>query len=241
MAKSYSRRVSFPQTHLSLVRRVRSTDADTRARAQDALAAVYWAPIYAHVRLTHRQEPADAEDLTQGFFVDALRRDLFARYDPERARFRTFVRRCVDSYVVNALQAEQRLKRGGGASMLPIDAADVETRLTTEVDADPDAVFHREWLRSVLVTAIARLHEQYEAAGRRVHLALFERYDMSDDPPTYAELAAEHDIPATQVTNWLAATRRDFRAIVLDTLRDLSGSDDEFREEARALLGSTPP
>ena len=97
--------MSFPATHLSLVRRVRSTDADTRARAQDALAAVYWAPIYAHVRLTHRQEPADAEDLTQGFFVEALRRDLFARYEPSRARFRTFVRTCVDSYVANALQA----------------------------------------------------------------------------------------------------------------------------------------
>src|SRR5689334_20916021 len=93
VAKSYSRRVSspFPATHLSLVRRVRSSDAETRARAQDALAAVYWAPIYAHVRLNHHQEPPDAEDLTQGFFVDALRRDLFARYEPQRARFRTYV------------------------------------------------------------------------------------------------------------------------------------------------------
>lgn len=233
--------MSFPATHLSLVRRARSNDAGTRASAQDALAAVYWAPIYAHVRLSHHQDPADAEDLTQGFFVDALRRDLFARYDPERARFRTFVRRCVDSYVANAIQSEQRQKRGGGVSFVPIDVADVETRLTTERDVDPDAVFHREWVRSVLVTAILRLREQYEAAGRGVHLALFERYDMSDDPPTYAELAAEHGIPATQVTNWLAATRRDFRAIVLETLRDLSGSEEEFREEARALLGTTPP
>ena len=163
--------MSFPATHLSLVRRVRSNDADTRARAQDALAAVYWAPIYAHVRLTHRQEPADAEDLTQGFFVDALRRDLFARYDPERARFRTFVRRCVDSYVVNALQAERRLKRGGGASFVPIDVADIETRLTIERDddaSDPDVLFHREWVRSVLVAAIATLHDRYQAAGRGV-------------------------------------------------------------------------
>jgi RNA polymerase sigma factor (sigma-70 family) len=244
VAKSYSRRVAFPATHLSLVRRVRSNDADTRARAQDALAAVYWTPIYAHVRLSHRQAPADAEDLTQGFFVDALRRDLFARYDPGRARFRTFVRRCVDSYVINALQSERRLKRGGDVSFVSIELADVEARLTTERDSDasdPDEVFHREWVRSVLVTAIARLRDQYEAAGRDVHLALFERYDMSDEPPTYAELAAEHDIPATQVTNWLAATRRDFRAIVLETLRDLSGTDDEFREEARALLGSVAP
>jgi RNA polymerase sigma factor (sigma-70 family) len=234
--------MAFPSTHLSLVRRVRSTDAATRARAQDALAAVYWAPIYAHVRLTHRQEPADAEDLTQGFFVDALRRDLFARYEPERARFRTFVRSCVDSYVANALQAERRLKRGGDATHLPLDVADVEDRLTDEITdgSDPDAIFQREWVRSVLVTALGRLRDRYHTEGRYTHLALFERYDIqSAEPtrPTYAQLAEEYEIPVTQVTNWLAATRRDFRTIVLETLRDLTGSDEEFRAEARALVG----
>lgn len=244
--KSYSRRVSssFPATHLSLVRRVRSDDADTRARAQDALAAVYWMPIYAHVRLNHHQEPPDAEDLTQGFFVDALRRDLFARYEPQRARFRTFVRRCVDSYVMNALQAERRLKRGGGARFVPIDIADFEQRLTAEdATEDPDEVFHREWVRSVLVTAIHRLRERYVLAGKNLHLALFERYDMASstgERPTYADLATEFGIPTTQVTNWLAATRRDFRVVVIETLRDLCGSDEEFREEARALLGFSP-
>ena len=227
------------------MRRVRSSDADTRARAQDALAAVYWTPIYAHVRLNHHQEPPDAEDLTQGFFVDALRRDLFARYEPQRARFRTYVRRCVDSYVINSLQSERRLKRGGDASFVSLDIADVETRLTAEgnVDDDPDAVFHREWVRSVLLTAVSRLRDSYEAAGKTVHLALFERYDMAfstEERPTYAELATQFGVPATQVTNWLAATRRDFRAAVLDTLRDLAGSDEEFREEARALLGASP-
>ena len=105
---------------------------------------------------------------------------------------------------------------------------------------DPDVVFHREWARSVLITALARLQERYEASDRELHLRLFERYDvqaLEQERPTYAELAAEYGIPATQVTNWLAATRRDFRAIVLETIRDLSGSDEEFRDEAKALLG----
>jgi hypothetical protein len=39
------------------------------------------------------------------------------------------------------------------------------------------------------------------------------------------------------VTNWLAAARRDYRSIVLETLRDLTADDDEFRDEARDLLG----
>ena len=238
--------MAFPATHLSLVRRAGSRDADTRAGAEEVLAAVYWAPIYTHIRLTHRQEPADAEDLTQGFFAHALRRDLFARYEPGRARFRTFLRRCVDSYVANALQAEHRLKRGGAAAFVSIEAAEIEDRLTSDALSgapDADAVFHREWLRSVLGDAVRRLRERYRAAGRMGQLALFERYDLADSDdgrPTYAELAAEHGIRVSQVTNWLAAVRRDFRAIVLETIRELAGSEDDFRAEVQGLLGVDP-
>jgi RNA polymerase sigma factor (sigma-70 family) len=235
--------MGFPATHLSLLRRARSDDVVVRAGAAEALAAVYWAPIYAHVRLSHGHESADAEDLVQGFFADAFRRDLFARYAPERARFRTYLRRCVDSYVANARQAEQRLKRGGTAAFVSIEAAEVEERLTSNGSADADEVFHREWVRAVLVDALRRLSERYREAGRGRHLALFERYDLADsdeDRPTYAELAAEHDIPVTQVTNWLAAVRRDFRAIVLDRIRDLSGSEADFRADVRDFLGFEP-
>jgi DNA-directed RNA polymerase specialized sigma24 family protein len=232
----------FPATHLSLVRRAASDDRDTRAGAEEALAAVYWAPIYTHVRLSHRQEPADAEDLTQGFFADALRRGLFARYDPERARFRTYVRRCVDSYVANALQAERRLKRGGTATFVSIDTAEIEGRLTSEAQdgaPDADAVFQREWTRSIFTGAVRRLRERYCETGQIDRLGLFERYDLADSDdvrPTYAELAAERGLRVTQVTNWLAAIRRDFRAIVLDMIKELSASDDEFRADVRDLL-----
>jgi DNA-directed RNA polymerase specialized sigma24 family protein len=232
--------VPFPATHLSLIRRVGSDDAETRSHARESLAAIYWTPVYAHIRLRHRQQPADAEDLTQGFFIDALRRDLFARYDASRARFRTYLRTCVDSYIANQKQAATRQKRGGQAVFLSIDTAEIEARLTICGESDSDRVFHREWVRGVFTVAAARLRERCLASGRAVHVALFERYDLADslgERPTYAALAVEHRIPITQVTNWLAATRRDYRAIVLETLRDLTASDEEFRDEARDLLG----
>jgi RNA polymerase sigma factor (sigma-70 family) len=202
------------------------------------LAAVYWRPVYAYVRLAHRAAPEDAEDLTQGFFAEALRRDLFARYEPDRARFRTYLRTCVDSYVVNELRAATRLKRGG-VSRSTVDIAEIEGRLTSE--SDPDAGFHREWVRALFGAAFDRLRARCASTGREKHLALFERYDVADagglTAPTYAELAMDLGLTSTQVTNWLAAIRREFRAIVLETLRDLCVDEDEFRAEARALLG----
>ena len=47
-------------------------------------------------------------------------------------------------------------------------------------------------------------------------------------------------MPVTQVTNYLAALRRRFRALVLDRLRELSASEAEFRAEARDVLGVDP-
>ena len=70
------------------------------------------------------------------------------------------------------------------------------------------------------------------------------RYDI-DEPaggarPTYATLAAETGRKVTDVTNDLAWARRAFRAIVLELLREVCATDDEFRSEARELLGIDP-
>ena len=76
--------------------------------------------------------------------------------------------------------------------------------------------------------------------GRQVHFALFERYDLDEKPgdrPTYQALAGEFGIPVTQVTNYLAVARREFRRIVLQRLREVTATDAEFRAEARELLG----
>jgi hypothetical protein len=80
------------------------------------------------------------------------------------------------------------------------------------------------------------------AASRQVTFDVFVAHDVdgADDPPRYADLAARFGIPVTQVANYLHWARSRFRGHVLDTLRALTGSDAEFREEARALLGRSP-
>ena len=50
----------------------------------------------------------------------------------------------------------------------------------------------------------------------------------------------QFQIAPTDVTNYLAFARREFRRIALDSLREMTASEDEFRREARALLGVVP-
>lgn len=236
----------FPATRLSVLRGVASAEPDERRQALDALAAAYWRPVYTYLRLHWRAAADEAEDLTQSFFARALEKGFFARYRPERARFRTFLRTCLDGFVSNERAAARRLKRGGGQVPLSLDFAGAEAALPyIQVPAEMgvEELFRREWVRALFAGATAELAAHLRGQGKDVHLALFERYDLDPPPegrPTYAALAAEFSLPPTQVTNFLAAARREFRRLVLERLRALTGSEEEFRAEARDLLGGAP-
>jgi RNA polymerase sigma factor (sigma-70 family) len=239
---------AFPATRHSILAAARSADADERRRAFDVLVASYWKPVYKYLRLRWRASPEDAEDLTQGFFARAFEKGFFDRFDPARARFRTYLRTCLDGHAGNARVAARRLKRGGATQTLSLDFASAEGELYRQPvapGADMEEYFHREWVRSVFEMAVDALRGRAEARGRATAFEVFRRYDLDDaegpDRPTYSELGRTLGLPATQVTNHLAAMRRQFRTLVLEALRAQCASDGEFRAEARALLGVDPP
>jgi hypothetical protein len=66
---------------------------DTRERASQALNAlceIYWRPIYAYARMKVKS-PEEAQDLTQTFFLELLKKNLVARTDRRMTKFRTFL------------------------------------------------------------------------------------------------------------------------------------------------------
>jgi DNA-directed RNA polymerase specialized sigma24 family protein len=236
----------FPATRHSVVRDLGSADPQARAAAYEALARTYWRPVYTYILLRWRRDPDEAQDLAQEFFTRAFEREYLERYDPAKARFRTFVRTCLDGFLANETKAAARLKRGGAFAITTVDFARFDADLAAHArsdDPDPERWFHREWIRSLFADAVERLRIEAEAAGHPAAFALFHRYDIDPDEPgpTYAALARETGLRVTDVTNELAWARRRFRAIVLDVLRAICATDEEFRAEARDLLGTDPP
>lgn len=241
---SLGSRAPFPDTRITLVLAVRTTDPDLRRAAAHALVAVYWRPVYSRFRIKWRAQPADAEDLTQEFFVRALDRDFFAEYDPPRARFRTFLRTCVDRFAAKARRDGGRFKRGGGAVHLPLDYPEAERELALAgraPDGDADEWFEREWVRGLFADAVGVLRARTLHTAREIRFRVFERVDLAPVEggarPSYRSVAHDLGLSVTQVTNHLAWARRQLRALVLERLRMLSGSDAEFRDEAGALFG----
>ena len=243
---SRSLRRGFPTTRYSVVRASAAKDPEVRRQAFELLARAYWTPVYKYLRIRWRKSREDAEDLAQEFFDRAMEKGYFGRYDASKARFRTFIRVCLDRFVGHAAKTATRLKRGGGAPVLSLDVDRAESELLRRFplgEMDPKQYFHREWLRSFFRLTVDELKENLTAAGKLAHYRLFERIELAGDgavKPSYAELAQELGVTTSQVNNHLAAARRRFREIVLTRLREYCGSDEEFRREARELLGVEP-
>jgi DNA-directed RNA polymerase specialized sigma24 family protein len=231
----------FPLTRYSVIERMRNQDAETRREAFGDLVQGYWKPLYIYLRLHWRVSHDEAQELTQAFFSEAYQKEWLARYEPDKAKFRTFVRMCADRFVMNSRQAASRLKRGGGAEVLSLDFPSAEQEVARHQLVEiPDAeeFFRAEFVRTLFERAVAEVRAEYLDAGREVPLALFERYDLDpEEGVSYASLASEFGLTQSQVTNTLAAVRRSFRAKALETLRTLCGSPEEFRREARELFG----
>lgn len=236
----------FPPTRRSVIEAVRSIDAEERECALEALCAAYWKPVYKYVRWRWNRPAEAAQDLTQGFFVELLERELLNKFDSSKSRLRTYLRLCVDSFVMNEDKAGRRQKRGGSIPHVGLDFADAEEELgATAIDpakiASPESLeefFEKEWVRSLFALAVEDLQKLCEERERTRTFRLFEAYDLEgNEKSSYEQLSKEYGISVSDVTNALAWARRKFRELALGRLRELCGSEEEFHREARAAFG----
>jgi RNA polymerase sigma factor (sigma-70 family) len=217
---------AFPSTRHSLLDRAA---AGLGNEALERVTALYWKPVYRFLRWKFHKDNEDAKDLTQGFFVSALERDFFTRFDPAKGTFRTYLRMAVERFAAGVHAAGRRQKRGGDVEFEPIG----EELAATD---SPEEAFDREWRRQLFTLALDDLRRFAEGAGKQVQWGVFEAYDLAQgERPSYADLAARFGIAETSVTNYLAWARRTLRGLVEERLRGVTSGEGELREEIRRL------
>jgi RNA polymerase sigma factor (sigma-70 family) len=209
-------RHQFPATRQSLIQ-VAASGGPPARDALDAVIGLYWKPAYKHVRIQWHRTNEQAKDLVQSFFAHAIEQNLLADFDPAKGRLRTWLRCCLDRFVMKQDESASRLKRGGGMEMT-FDFAAAERELAATSPSAED-VFLREWQREIFALALDDLRAQCRATGKDIQHRIFERYDLAEGVrPSYAELAAEHDLSVTTVTNHLAWARRELRRLVRERM-----------------------
>jgi RNA polymerase sigma factor (sigma-70 family) len=232
-------RKDFPPTTANFQAQLRDPATLARMAVMETLATRYWKPVYHFLRMTYNKPNEDAKDLAQAFFVWMLERDLLLRFDPSRSSFRTFLKGVLRNFAGNEHQALHRLKRGGGAGHVSIDVAAAALE-RGDTDTDPEKMFDRLWLKEVLHRAVDRVKAKYQATKRLIPFVVFQQYDLdlSDSPPSYAEVAKRLGIKESDVRNHLHEVREKVREEVKAEISSAEGETGDLSPELSKLFRS---
>jgi RNA polymerase sigma factor (sigma-70 family) len=227
----------FQATQWTLVRRA----GFNSTQAQDALEALcrtYWYPIYAFIRRNGRASH-DAQDLTQEFFARFLETKSIVRADPKRGKFRTFLLGALKNFLTDAHRKATAWKRGGGFQIVSFEETDAEDRYRLEpVDnRTPDQVYEQRWTVGLLETAVARLRDEFHAAGKDRQFQVLKVFlSREGDDEAYEAAGAELNTSGKTIAVAVHRIRRRFRQVVRSAIADTVSSLEEVEEEYRSLF-----
>jgi len=208
--------------------------------ALEELCQAYWFPLYAYVR-RHGNAKEAAEDLVQAFFERFLAKNYLAGLNSERGRFRAFLLAALKNFLANNWKKSQRLKRGGGELVLPLDwqTADTKFRETASEEPSPDQAFDREWALALLAKVIARLEAECVAEGKA---RLFEQLKIflaaGKAETAQREVAQTLEMEEGAVRVAIHRLRKRYRQLLRDEIANTLADPQMVDEEMRALFGA---
>ncbi len=143
-------------------------EAAQAGAALEELCRSYWYPLYAYVR-RKGHSPHDAQDLTQEFFARLLHKNYLRLVKQERGRFRSFLLKSFNHFLVNDWLRGQAQKRGCGLKLLSLDEEAAERLYLADPTSQlsPEEIFDKKWALTLLERALGRLAADYSAGGKR--------------------------------------------------------------------------
>jgi DNA-directed RNA polymerase specialized sigma24 family protein len=229
---------SLPTTQWTLVLAGAEAGTPVGDAALARLCGLYWLPVYAFIRRQGYDADA-AHDLTQEFFARMLEKHYLRGVRRERGRFRSFLLASVRHFLSNERDRTRALKRGGRRQILSIDVELTEQRCRIEPHDDdtPETVFDRQWALALLEHVLARLREEFVAAGRPARFEVLKPLLTGDaDAGDYGALATALGTSEGAIKVAAHRLRRRYRDLLREEIATLVESPDEVDDELRHLL-----
>src|SRR5438034_1271696 len=160
------RNAAFAPTNWNVVLAAGKGDSQDAADALAKLCRTYWYPLYAYVR-RKGHSVHDAEDLTQGFFEQLMRRQSIKQVRGE-GKFRSFLLSALENFLAAEWNRAHRQKRGGQCVAISLDELQPEIRYQVEPldECTAEKIYDRRWALTVLEQALERLRQDCVAARK---------------------------------------------------------------------------
>lgn len=227
----------FCTTQWTQVLTARSGDSSRSFRALEQLCQAYWYPLYSFIR-RKGHSPEDAQDLVQDFFAAFLKNNFLQSVERDKGKFRTFLLASTTHFLANAWDKRNRLKRGGGCTVISIDAEQAENRFASEPRdfQTPDRAFERAWAETVVEFALKKLEQEYARAGEQERFAALKLSLMGDGELQYKELGEQLGLSEGGIKTAVRRMRVRFGAVLREELAQTLAENVDVDEELRHLL-----
>ncbi len=233
----------FHPTHWSVVLAAGDSQSPGADVALEKLCRAYWFPLYAYIR-RQGADVHEAQDLTQAFFEHLLEKKALRTVDPGKGKFRSFLLASANNFFNNERDKARRLKRGGGAQLLPLDVTATEERYEASLvhGESPEKLFERRWAQAVVEQVAARMAAEFAAAGQGNRFDVLKDFLMGEPrDASYDEAAATLGMSVSAVTSAIYRMRARFRELFRTEIAHTVDGPDQVDEEIRhlaAALGS---
>lgn len=230
----------FQTTHWSVVLTAGQSQEPEADAALENLCRNYWPPLYAYVR-RQGHSPHDAQDLTQEFFARLLEKDYLKLADRERGRFRSFLLKSLNHFLVNEWVRGQAQKRGGGQKVFAFDDEAAERSYLQHPSAQlaPESLYDKRWAMTLLGRVMERMGADYAAAGKG---KLFDQLKplllTEGSGESYRQRAAPLGLSEGAVKVAVHRLRQRFREAVRAEIAQTVATPEEVDEELRCLMAA---
>jgi DNA-directed RNA polymerase specialized sigma24 family protein len=234
------RNSAFVTTHWSVVLSAQDKGSPGSAAALEVLCRAYWYPLYGFARRQGRS-PADAQDLTQGFFARLVEKDYLKTATREKGRFRSFLLVAFKCFLADDWDRQHAQKRGGFAAFVSIDPDAAEARFASEPGhaLPPDRAFDRQWAATLLERTVTRLQDEYVASGRAKLFALLRScIAVEESALPYSGIAARLNLTEAAVKMAVHRLRARYREILRAEIANTVSSPEDIEDEIRHLFAS---
>jgi DNA-directed RNA polymerase specialized sigma24 family protein len=229
----------FATTRWTVVLQAGGPTSVGSAAALDELCRTYWYPLYYFARRSGLPPP-DAEDLTQSFFTFLLEKNVIARADRDRGRFRSFLLSAFKNFHANERARQSAAKRGGGTRLTSLDEMQAENRYCHEPASDlsPEKLYDQKWAASLLDHVMRILRAEYTSLNKGPLFEVLRRVMLGDGPAGYDALAREAGLTEGAFKVAVHRVRNRFREALRHEVAQTVATPGEVDDELRHLLSA---
>lgn len=226
----------FPTTHWSLLAKATLSGETEAFAALNELCRRYWMPVNQFVHL-RGYRGAEAEDITQEFFVHVCQHGMLQRADRTRGRFRSFLLGALVRFLGDAQDRRNAFKRGGAQPHVSLDdASQSMAEAAEQLPAEEVVMFDRAWAQSILSSVLSQMRDDFARMGRAKDFAILKQFlPGSSHSASYESASQEMGVTVAALTSDIHRLRGAFRERLRSEIAGTVSAPHEIDEEMAHL------